>query len=1018
MISLSELRKPLTQGKALVILNGKREAIADFCVLFFILVFLLSYFEPKYLFSTTITTGGDTASHYYTAQYLRDHLLPQGRISGWTQGNYAGFPILQFYFPLPFLLMVILSYLIPLQVSFKLVSVLGIFLLPFCTYFALRLMRYRFPAPAMGAVFTLPFLFMEANSMWGGNIPSTLAGEFAYSWGFAFTILFSGSLYSGVIERKHLFRNALLVFLIGFSHGYTLLFAGLAASFFLWTTEDFLKRFWYLFRVFFLGFLFLGFWIIPLLAYLPFTTAYNFLWIFESIFEVFPKFLFPLLSLALVGIGLEAYRFFKSREIDGGFWYFSYWILISTLSFFSAYRLGIVDIRFLPFLQFSLILLGALGLYKLTQKTQGQIFLVGLVLVGVTSWTAYNVESIPTWIAWNYSGFEGKSLWPQFSQVNERLKGAPSDPRIFFEHSDSHNAAGTTRAFESLPLFSGRSTLEGLYMQASTSAPFVFYIQSEVSDQISCPFPNYACSQHNIDRGMKHLEMFNVRDLVVISERLKSELKAHPKFRLKESVPPYEVYELTTNENRYVVPLKYEPVFLQTRDWKGASYQWFKDFRNNDVHLVFPVGTDPSDLNRFKTVLQEKGEGDLPKIAVEATGEVRERVRDDEILIETSRIGQPHLVKVSYHPNWKVEGADKIFLASPSFMLIYPTRSHVRLYYGRSRPELLGKTSTFLGLATFLFKLPFVRRSFSNRASIASDRRPRFELPAFLKNNGFSQALSAKKSALLAGGAILFFSSLFGFLFLNKAEDPQSLLRDGILLKDLKNYPKSRERFQSILERFPTAGVADQAGYYYAITYYLENRCEETIAGFEDLIKKYSESVWIPEAYYHIGLCNERLDRISEAENNFKYVIDQFPATLWAGRAREKLAQPPVVETGALFGQAIAYFNKDQCKEVKALVHRLRTEQPDFGEMDQALALDAICFYKEGDYEETINRFRGLAEKYPKSRLAPEAYYHIALSNQYLQRRDEAKRNYERVVKRFPETEWARHSSEALKNLK
>jgi TolA-binding protein len=238
------------------------------------------------------------------------------------------------------------------------------------------------------------------------------------------------------------------------------------------------------------------------------------------------------------------------------------------------------------------------------------------------------------------------------------------------------------------------------------------------------------------------------------------------------------------------------------------------------------------------------------------------------------------------------------------------------------------------------------------------------------------------------------------------------------LLKDLKNYPKSRERFQSILERFPTAGVADQAGYYYAITYYMEDRCEETVAGFEDLIKRYSESVWIPEAYYHIGLCKERLNRVSEAENNFRYVIDQFPTTLWARRAREKLAQPPVVETGALFTQAVSYFNRDQCKEVKALVQRLRTEQTDFKEMDQAIALDALCFYKEGNYEETINRYRGLAEKYPKSRLAPEAYYHIALSSQRLQRFDEAKRNYERVVKRFPETEWARHSSEALKNLK
>ena len=57
------------------------------------------------------------------------------------------------------------------------------------------------------------------------------------------------------------------------------------------------------------------------------------------------------------------------------------------------------------------------------------------------------------------------------------------------------------RAFENLPLFSGRSTLEGLYMQGSPTAPFVFYIQSEVSTTPSCPFPDWGCARFNLDRG-------------------------------------------------------------------------------------------------------------------------------------------------------------------------------------------------------------------------------------------------------------------------------------------------------------------------------------------------------------------------------------------------------------------------------------------------------------------------------------------------------------------------------------
>ena len=34
--------------------------------------------------------------------------------------------------------------------------------------------------------------------MWGGNIPSTLAGEFSHSLGFALAVMFVGLLYQGV----------------------------------------------------------------------------------------------------------------------------------------------------------------------------------------------------------------------------------------------------------------------------------------------------------------------------------------------------------------------------------------------------------------------------------------------------------------------------------------------------------------------------------------------------------------------------------------------------------------------------------------------------------------------------------------------------------------------------------------------------------------------------------------------------------------------------------------------------
>jgi uncharacterized membrane protein len=218
------------------------EKTTNIVILLSIFLFLLNYFKPNLMTSVTITSGGDTASHYYPAKYMKDYLLPNLKLMGWCPGWYAGFPIFQFYFTLPFLLIVLMSYIIPLQIAFKLVTVLGIFLLPVTTFFSMKLMKFKFPTPIIAAILTLPFLFMEANSMWGGNIPSTLAGEFSYSISLSLTVLFFGLLYRGLEENKFMLSNSVLFALISLTHIYTMLFAGFTSAFLLYKVNKRVKE--------------------------------------------------------------------------------------------------------------------------------------------------------------------------------------------------------------------------------------------------------------------------------------------------------------------------------------------------------------------------------------------------------------------------------------------------------------------------------------------------------------------------------------------------------------------------------------------------------------------------------------------------------------------------------------------------------------------------------------------------------------------------------------------------------
>jgi hypothetical protein len=92
---------------------------------------------------------------------------------------------------------------------------------------------------------------------------------------------------------------------------------------------------------------------------------------------------------------------------------------------------------------------------------------------------------------------ESKPLWNSYLLVNDYLSGDENSPRVVYEHNDLTAGTGSVKAFELLPYYSGRSTLEGLYMQSGLNSPFIYYIQSELTQNPSTPFPLYYYSRRH-----------------------------------------------------------------------------------------------------------------------------------------------------------------------------------------------------------------------------------------------------------------------------------------------------------------------------------------------------------------------------------------------------------------------------------------------------------------------------------------------------------------------------------------
>lgn len=830
--------------------------VVDISVLLLLAAYILYQLQPSLLFSPTHATGGDTASHYFTLVWLKEKLLPQFRISGWAHASYGGFPLLQFYFPFPFVVMALASFILPMTVAFKLGTIVGVITLPLGAYLCLKNTELRFPIPILAAISTIPFLFMEANSMWGGNIPSTLAGEFAYGWGMSLSLLWLGTVYRGITENRWLPLNAFLLALIGFCHGYTLLFAGTLSLVFLFEREHFARNLVYLLEVYVTAFCLLGSWIVPFLVYAKWTTAFDVVWWFSSWREIFPAILWPSFLVAIPALVLAPRR--PVLFIGAA-------IVLPAVFYLGGTALGLVDIRFLPFSQLSIGLLGAVGLGTLFQKGYGKRLGVFAVLFAALWWAGKNTHFIPSWIRWNYSGFEARPLWPVFSRINERLKGTAQDPRVIYEHAARNEALGTVRAWESLPVFSGRSTLEHAYLQASPSGPFVFYLQSEVSQEHSCPFPDYACTSLDLGAAESHLRLFNVRDYIAISPEAKSQAKKWTQYQRVADEGPYTLYRLNGTFH-YVEPVAFEPVLWTGGRWKQASYLWFREPLLAEIPIVFPEQLPKQEWRRFS--LQTDSLKSVPRQSMQTAPAVRwEKLSDESIEFETAAVGQPHLIKVSYHPGWKVEGAERIYLVSPAFMLVYPTQAHVRLTYGRRWPDFLGMTMTVLGIAALLLSI----RRRKGRALP--------EIPGTLQPAAYYGC---------AGLLVVIGLYLFALSYQSRRNNVPALMDRGVKSRDRKDWKEAEISFKKLIASAPLSGPAEHANYLLATTYFLQGKWNLAISQFHVLLDMYPSSNYRAEAYYHIAMCYDNSGRKEERDKAISQLLHQFGNTPWAQYAHQR----------------------------------------------------------------------------------------------------------------------------------
>jgi hypothetical protein len=766
--------------------------------------------HPLLLLTSTTTAGGDTGAHVLLPKFLESNLLAHGHLTGWDPGWYDGFPMYTFYFPLPGLFTVLFNGVVSYDVAFKLVTVLGTLTLPLSAWVFGRLSGLRDPGPGCLAAATLPFLFEPSFSIYGGNLLSTLAGEFSFSLSLSLSLVFLGVVATGLRTGRHRSLAAVLLAATLLCHLIPALFAAAGAGVWLILDADLRRAFrgglrgvvarrrwsrrllWTL-VVGVVGFGLTAWWVVPFVVRQAYATNMGWLNI-----DGFPHLLFPASSrwvqaAALIGLVATVIR----RNRVG--------LFIAIMGGISA---GVVcldpqgklyNVRFLPFWFLCLYFLGGIAVSETVsgaarwirrRQLKHWVALVGsrlpsgegdrwrpawrvsrfrrptpsatpagavvgplialaaaclavlppLVLpasalthVGVT----VGANQPSSWAEWNYSGYERKPDFPEYKAVVDMMANVGTRQgcgRTMWEYDPSLNRFGTTESLMLLPYWTSGciDSMEGLLFESSTTTPYHFINQSELSVTPSDAMVGLPYGGLNVPLGIEHLQQLGVRYFLASSTTTERAAAADPLLTQVASSGPWhttyngealattwKVYRIA--DSQLVRPLTNQPVVWKgvgnaQTSWLNPSVAWYDNPAGWDV---VPAATGPSNWDRVPI-----GDASPPKVPEPVTTVTHIAQSDSTISFHVDKIGTPVEVKVSYFPNWQATGAQGPWRVAPNLMVVVPTSQEVTLHYGTTNADLAGWLLT-LGAALAAVGMTIVGRKAKRRVRRGVGQRVR-----------------------------------------------------------------------------------------------------------------------------------------------------------------------------------------------------------------------------------------------------------------------------------------------------
>ncbi|MDH4365670.1 MAG: hypothetical protein OEY70_16470, partial [Acidimicrobiia bacterium] len=229
-----------------------------------------------------------------------------------------------------------------------------------------------------------------------------------------------------------------------------------------------------------------------------------------------------------------------------------------------------------------------------------------------------------------------------------------------------------------------------------------FLNQSSLSDSPSRAQRDLPYQSFDINRGTAQLQVMGVRYYMAQSDNAIAAARNSDLLTEVAAAPPFVIFEVKGSDLVEALPVEPVVALGETEDEAGPAATkfdvgWVSQavvyFNNPSGFNAMPAEDGPESWERVSTLIPGDGQ------PVERATVSNIEAGTSTISFDVDRVGTPVLVKASYFPNWKADGADGPWRVGPNLMVVVPTANHVELGYGRTGIDWLATLFTLGGVA-------------------------------------------------------------------------------------------------------------------------------------------------------------------------------------------------------------------------------------------------------------------------------------------------------------------------------